>query len=384
MTENLATDSLSIGNIYGKRNPSRDKAKRLLEMGAADKSGYMAPIFGLLAGMEDSRADDYDRAMAEQMQVYYSAKSEGIRGEEQRKSAKFSQETASHEADMFQKHEKNAAVIALKAKEVYADTLQSNGGNAEDASRATDQFVNRLMSEFKIPMPPFMGTRIGPDNMMQSNIVLAVNPDGSYQQQPVKQDARGNMWTPAGAPDETGKVQWKQLDAGAVLTPEQAKKVQEVTDPKNDFSIFYRSEKAAGKTDAEISKAWEARKVRLSTAGRAEAQPDTTYLLTPDGKGFDAFNKKDLATIKQKLAEGYSPVDPGTIQMKNLEKDIPAPAPEKKQTGVGEYIKGLLGKEKPVAAPSGNVPPVAGARQAPDGKWYLPDPKRPGKYLMVQ
>lgn len=29
-------------------------------------------------------------------------------------------------------------------------------------------------------------------------------------------------------------------------------------------------------------------------------------------------------------------------------------------------------------------PPVPGARQAPDGKFYVPDPDRPGKYLMVQ
>jgi hypothetical protein len=30
------------------------------------------------------------------------------------------------------------------------------------------------------------------------------------------------------------------------------------------------------------------------------------------------------------------------------------------------------------------APPVAGARLAPNGKWYTPDPKRPGKYLEVQ
>ncbi len=29
-------------------------------------------------------------------------------------------------------------------------------------------------------------------------------------------------------------------------------------------------------------------------------------------------------------------------------------------------------------------PPMAGARQAPDGKWYVSDPKRPGKYLEVR
>jgi hypothetical protein len=29
-------------------------------------------------------------------------------------------------------------------------------------------------------------------------------------------------------------------------------------------------------------------------------------------------------------------------------------------------------------------PPVKDAKQAPDGKWYVPDPNRPGKYLMIQ
>lgn len=32
----------------------------------------------------------------------------------------------------------------------------------------------------------------------------------------------------------------------------------------------------------------------------------------------------------------------------------------------------------------GSEPPVKGAKQAKDGKWYIPDPKRPGKYLRVE
>jgi hypothetical protein len=31
----------------------------------------------------------------------------------------------------------------------------------------------------------------------------------------------------------------------------------------------------------------------------------------------------------------------------------------------------------------GGAPPVAGARKASDGNYYVPDPKRPGKYLQV-
>jgi hypothetical protein len=45
-----------------------------------------------------------------------------------------------------------------------------------------------------------------------------------------------------------------------------------------------------------------------------------------------------------------------------------------------------LGYGAATAAPAfGPVktPPVAGAKQAANGKWYVPDPKRPGKYLEV-
>ena len=36
------------------------------------------------------------------------------------------------------------------------------------------------------------------------------------------------------------------------------------------------------------------------------------------------------------------------------------------------------------ASPASSVtPPVPGAKKAPDGNWYVPDPARPGKYLRV-
>lgn len=34
-------------------------------------------------------------------------------------------------------------------------------------------------------------------------------------------------------------------------------------------------------------------------------------------------------------------------------------------------------------SPRSEAPPVAGARKATDGQWYVPDPDRPGKYLRV-
>lgn len=47
-----------------------------------------------------------------------------------------------------------------------------------------------------------------------------------------------------------------------------------------------------------------------------------------------------------------------------------------------------MGGSKPTPANSKprdpNAPPVEGARQAPDGKWYVEDPNRPGKYLLAE
>jgi len=44
---------------------------------------------------------------------------------------------------------------------------------------------------------------------------------------------------------------------------------------------------------------------------------------------------------------------------------------------IGRAAKG----EKSASNPA--TPPMEGAKKAPDGNWYLPDPKRPGKYLKV-
>lgn len=50
------------------------------------------------------------------------------------------------------------------------------------------------------------------------------------------------------------------------------------------------------------------------------------------------------------------------------------------------HIEKLRGGGAPAAeaGPAASPPPVPDAKQAPDGKWYVPDPGRPGKYLMVQ
>jgi hypothetical protein len=45
----------------------------------------------------------------------------------------------------------------------------------------------------------------------------------------------------------------------------------------------------------------------------------------------------------------------------------------------------LRGEAESIIGPQqSSAPPVEGARQASDGKFYVPDPNRPGKYLQVQ
>jgi len=41
-------------------------------------------------------------------------------------------------------------------------------------------------------------------------------------------------------------------------------------------------------------------------------------------------------------------------------------------------------KQTPAGGKQTEQPPMPGARKAPDGQWYIPDPARPGKYLMVK
>lgn len=97
---------------------------------------------------------------------------------------------------------------------------------------------------------------------------------------------------------------------------------------------------------------------------------------------YDARTKR-IAALKDVLPE-----DPGVIQdlLNQLDKGT-----------IGETLRPILeanlqtlkdkagktGGEGATPATS-NSPPVAGAKKAPDGKWYIADSARPGKYLRVE
>lgn len=67
--------------------------------------------------------------------------------------------------------------------------------------------------------------------------------------------------------------------------------------------------------------------------------------------------------VEESLNSGLQPI----IEANKNNLDIDGPAPQNE--GVAS------GNSGPAA------PPLEGAKQAPDGEWYVPDPQRPGKYL---
>jgi hypothetical protein len=87
--------------------------------------------------------------------------------------------------------------------------------------------------------------------------------------------------------------------------------------------------------------------------------------------------------------------DAETKRLVGLGNSGPAITPEQIQPIVKQLIVGMLnagepGKGDEFAAQLDNMPapvvepPIEGAKQAPDGKWYVPDPNRQGKYLRVE
>lgn len=71
--------------------------------------------------------------------------------------------------------------------------------------------------------------------------------------------------------------------------------------------------------------------------------------------------------VQESMAGGLSPILEANAN--NLDVDGPTPKDED-------------GNAIPNKGPA--APPMEGAKQAPDGEWYLPDPQRPGKYLKAK
>ncbi len=87
-----------------------------------------------------------------------------------------------------------------------------------------------------------------------------------------------------------------------------------------------------------------------------------------------------IKRIKEQLkarGEGRGPVSGGG-------EPPAAPAEEKSGKQPLWMMAPVKGGEAGKQSSADDSPPVSGARKAPDGNWYVDDPKRPGKYLQVQ
>jgi hypothetical protein len=73
------------------------------------------------------------------------------------------------------------------------------------------------------------------------------------------------------------------------------------------------------------------------------------------------------------------------VRMMTQEVDAALASPERVREEQRKRFLGGQGGATISSHPSAQAaPPVQGARQAGDGNWYLPDPNRPGKFLMVK
>jgi hypothetical protein len=71
-----------------------------------------------------------------------------------------------------------------------------------------------------------------------------------------------------------------------------------------------------------------------------------------------------------------------TIQQKQQNRAIAIQAMNK-NAGVAYFNQGTGSSPKATSSQATAGAPVSGAKKAPDGNWYIPDPNRPGKYLQV-
>ncbi|MEW8189013.1 MAG: hypothetical protein AB2766_06920 [Candidatus Thiodiazotropha endolucinida] len=108
--------------------------------------------------------------------------------------------------------------------------------------------------------------------------------------------------------------------------------------------------------------------------------------------GKDEFSKlptdqQDALAIEYLKQNGVKPEGTGLFDFgeKGYSKEQLDLAKAKLATGQTERVKGISAIDRRTAkgTSASTQPPIAGAKKAPDGNWYVPDPNRPGKYMRV-
>lgn len=121
------------------------------------------------------------------------------------------------------------------------------------------------------------------------------------------------------------------------------------------------------------------RVAEMNLAKQAAAAPENSI---PANKLLVEIQKRtyqrqaDIAEMAQEYKDKNGVLDPG------FDKQVTAyfkSHPIFTDAEIADYHKAINEAPKTASA----QPPIEGARQAPDGNWYVSDPKRPGKYLKV-
>jgi len=116
--------------------------------------------------------------------------------------------------------------------------------------------------------------------------------------------------------------------------------------------------------------------------GRVGALPKPA--IKKKGFGRDANDMPLTPYIPPGVLPGTTPVMPGAQPRATGTPAAPVnlPAPQEEKGGISPGTAVAPTVIPPVATGI-ETPPRPGANKAPDGKWYIPDPNRPGKYLQV-
>lgn len=159
--------------------------------------------------------------------------------------------------------------------------------------------------------------------------------------------------------------------------------------------VLYSAPKAGGKATVISGPDGQPLKVKPKSSGETAAQKNAKYytdigLFASEKDAAAAMLQGKSMTPDRRIAKAYDMAD---AQLANHPEYIGDDADAAREQWANDYYELLGGDSAPgggapqpktTTTPKADTPPVAGAKKAGDGKWYVPDPSRPGKYLQVQ
>lgn len=351
-----------LASLYGGRSNPYDR-KLLISSKVAENAGYAQPFIYAMMGAEMAKSEQWDDDMQAQINTYLQKKAEIEAAKDKREALKFQQETMKESL--------------ANANALWDSLVDQNGNPLPDRERgqAVIERINPLLVQ--AGMPPLSGFAKG-NGALSFEAVVQQDADGRWV---TKQGyfQNGKLFMQSGV-DDQGKPTFMPAPEGA-MTLKDYLAWQKGTEPSSDFALFYKAMKANGMSDAEISSEWETRKVRIANASRPSAGPKEESR-TPDMKELDQINADRRKTGQPELT---------LEQWKSQKSDMNDPY------GIKQFTKNKLQEKQGASAvapaapvvprqtPPVELPPVPGAQKAPDGKWYVRDPRsRSGWSQVVQ